>query len=197
MNKLFILLSAVMLTNCGGHDFSTDEGVEKFCASHYDMELEDVKEWMCINRDYTYKNIIEIGQFAYDAGCFADMVIVDNRYGTYDEMTDEVLDVMGWNEDGADNGAILINMIDVLGMNWGGTIDKADEDFSAPGTPDFTPPTVVQDGDNWSVTYWTREEAGMLPQNDYSQIKVTVDSDGNYVETDGLNSFSVEIGWDD
>lgn len=199
MKPITLLLSGLLLiasASCQEPDLTTDEAVIEFYCHETGADPDEIEGWLCIDRVTDDGKVIVIGNFAYDAGCFIESIIVNGKMGEWQSMSGKALEQMGWDE--ADNDALLLEFVDAISMAWGGVMEGPNDDFSVAGAPAFTEPSVAHTDDGYTVTFWFSEPSGMEPVNYYTQLAVYFNEKGVITGTEGLASHSVPMrGYED
>ncbi|HNB53871.1 MAG TPA: hypothetical protein PK530_18135, partial [Anaerolineales bacterium] len=138
------------------------------------------------------KEVVVIGLFAYDRGCAGDELFVGQTLGYVDNLTDDGLNANGWNDRTGRESLALLWTEEVL-LAWRYPVQEANPDFTQVGIP-FTPPTVqTLSDDRVQVELWVQEPGGMLPETNYTQIRIIFEKDGNLGEQTTLNQFTVSL----
>lgn len=184
----------------------TDEEITEIYCEATGEDRKQMEEFLCIDRWNGYENIIVIGRFAHNAGCSAEGLIVDGEYGPWEEMFPIALSARGWRSGDLIWTAsdelyeVLFEMLSECSMAWGEPLYDANTDFDHPNAPEFKGPFITIEGEEIKgamITFWVAHSPGMLPQNSYTQYELIIDGEGNEQSMEAVNSFTVQIGWDD
>ncbi len=186
---LFLNLLACNALSLPLWDLSTDDGVLQAYNTITEQNLASTD--VCIHRPANLKEVVVIGLFAHDAGCRGDEMFVGQTLGHFDNLTDDGLKANGWNGRTREELARLWTE-DVL-LAWRTPMQTANDDFARAGVT-FTPPVVqTLADDRVQVELWVREPAGMLPEANYTQVRIVFEADGNLGEQTVLNQFTVSF----
>lgn len=171
-------------------DLSTDDGVLQAYNTITEQNLSSSD--VCISRPTGLQEVIVIGVFAYDAGCLGDELFVGQTLGHVENLTGDGLSANGWNDRTKRETLALLWTEEVI-LAWRTPVQSTNPDFDRVGVP-FTPPTVqtLADG-RIQVELWVQEPGGMLPETNYTQLRVLFEVDGNLGERTTLNEFTVSF----
>lgn len=188
---LFLFLALLpFISSCQTPDLSTDDAVLEFICNEKDISMEDARDWICIDRFYNHDNIIVIGSFAHDAGCFIESIIVNGTMGDWDTMTDKALAEMGWSDE-SKRKELLLQFIDDTSMGWGYVQDSRNDEFDHKNASEFTEPIVTETDGEFTVEFWVMGEAGMMPESNYYKMRVVFSANGELINSESIDSFTV------
>ena len=112
-------------------------------------------------------------------------------------MVDKALIEMGW-ADESNRKELLLQFIDGTSMGWCYIMDSPGEDFDHKNASEFTEPTVTENNNQYTVEFWVRAEAGMLPQSEYYKIRLTFSNTAQLTNTETIDSFVMKYdGYDE
>lgn len=194
LTTLSILLT-MAIGSLAQDDLSTDDAVIKLYCNETGTNPEDAADWLCIERT-DFENVIVLGTFASDAGCWVEQIIVDGELGDWKDMMGRALNAMEW-ADEQGRAECLISALDQLSMVFGDAMHETNNDFDHPDAEPYEAPRVEMDGKKYVLTYWYRTEPDMLPQNSYQKGQYTFNKKGELLEHMSIASFTVDMGWDD
>jgi hypothetical protein len=94
---LFATLAICITTvaSCQQTDLSTNEAVVRLYCDETGADPLEAVDWLCIERIKGHDNVIVVGSFEHDAGCFMEAIIVDGKMGHWDKMNSMALAAMG------------------------------------------------------------------------------------------------------
>ena len=171
-------------------DLSTDSGVLQ--AYNTITEQNIAPDDFCIHRPNRLKEVVVVGGFAHDRGCDGDELFVGQTLGHFDHLTDEGLALNGWSDRGNREDLALLWVGEVI-LAWRSPVHAENEDFTKANIP-FSPPIVqiLSDG-SVQVELWVQEPAGMMPEANYTFLRVVFEADGSLGEQTEVNSFTVSM----
>jgi hypothetical protein len=169
-------------------DLSTDSGV--LLAYNTITEQHLAPDDFCIHHPNGLKEVVVVGGFAHDLGCKGDELFVGQTLGHFDHLTDEGLALNGWNN-GTGREELALLWVEEVILAWRSPVPTENEDFTKVGIP-FSPPTAqTLNDDRVLVELWVREPAGMLPEANYTFLRVVFEADGRLAEQEVIENFTV------
>ena len=161
----------------GQVDLGTDEAVRSEYKKATGKQLGE--DHGCIGRT-DVKGVIVLGDFAHDMGCRPHSAFVAGRFMTWDTLFKEGLGHVGWASTSADERLTLArSWMERVIFHWGGSfVTETNQSFDFDDTPAFTPPTAKAEGDVVTVVGWIGLPAGMIHQDAYEQVTLTIAADG-------------------
>lgn len=189
---IFVLLLLTLACNALSlplWDLTTDNGVLQAYNTITEQNLSSSD--VCISRPTGLKEVVVIGVFAHDAGCRGDELFVGQTLGHFDNLTDDGLKANGWNDRTREELARLWTE-NVL-LAWRTPMQTANDDFAHAGVTFTLPIVQTLANDRVQVELWVCEPAGMLPEANYTQVRIVFEADGNLGEQTVLNQFTVSF----
>ena len=194
--RLLAALGTSMLVSfstaaCARSDLTTDEGVSAALERSTGRGLSD--RHPCVDR-LDSVDVIVVGDFAYDRGCMLRGAFINGTWLEADQLASKALEKLGWTKltstEREQTGRIFIEEVILYGQ--GRILKYSHKAFSLTDTPSLEEPKLWSKGTQVKLRAWLHEPSGMMPIEEFRQIEVTIDSEGQ-VQSRGVSSFSVPM----
>lgn len=187
-----LFLSSLFFVSCGTRDPKSPlekAQIVRLYEQHSGQEIGDSDDF-CSEDASSFPGVYALGWFAHDRGCMGNEVLFGEQIDKFSAMAPVILAAFGWAEE-KQRTQLAMNLVKEVMLSWESPISSRNEDFDSNDTPDFSAPISTATERGIEVVIWVKEPGGMLPQSDYSRLKVVFDKDGELLESDNLDHFTV------
>lgn len=189
----FLLLCFILGLNCTPKDPKTpltNAEVIRIYENHSGEKIND-PDGFCIESAHDFPGVYSLGWFAHDAGCMGSEVLFGGKIGSNNDISPAALAAYGWAEV-ENREKLALDWVQEVVLAWETGMSSGNEDFGGEENPEFSAPSSKLAGKNVEVELWVRDPGGMLPVSVYGFVKVKFDDSGKIIESERVNSFTVE-----
>jgi len=162
----------------------TDE--EVVVILNQDSKFTFTTDGLCFERPSSFKGLVLIGFFAHDRGCDGDVCVYNGKKENTNVITEQLFSDNGWSDD-TKREDLILKWAQEVATVWSTFLATKPEKFG----DGFSEPAIHLQDNSYVLTYWLRQQSGMLPEDNYDKIQITFSSKGKIENLKKIDSKTV------